>query len=98
MFPRRKEAAWAATKTTISPLFSSMVSTQPTSRMHSEIFQTLAAARLSTSIPPVARLQNFRKLSSHFPKNISLKLDDFAESHHCAPRGAPKSMTGNVSH
>ena len=27
-----------------------------------------------------------------------LKSDDFAKSHQRAPRGAPKSMTGNVSH
>jgi len=31
-------------------------------------------------------------------RGISLNVDDFAKSHQCAPCGAPKSMTGNVSH
>ncbi|MDF1524649.1 MAG: glutamate synthase-related protein, partial [bacterium] len=29
---------------------------------------------------------------------VEIKIDDFAKSHQCAPRGAPKSMTHSVSH
>jgi hypothetical protein len=32
------------------------------------------------------------------PKIIWLKDDDFAKSHQRAPSGAPRSMTGSVSH
>ncbi len=27
-----------------------------------------------------------------------IKVDDFVKGHHRAPGGAPRSMTGNVSH